>query len=514
MTSYDAVIIGAGIAGLTAGAYLTKGGARVLLCEQASYVGGLFHSFWRQGYLFDGGIKALENAGLILPTLIQLGLGERITFVNSPIAMITQDHVQPIRSMADVDAYFQHLMVLFPAEREGLQQVLDDVRHIFGLLSALLHFPNLFARSAAEREGLSSWLKRHGAALSRTPRVLSLLNQPLRGYVERRIRNPNLANLLCDLFPDGTTAFFGLGYFGILLDYYYPHGGMGALPRVLGEAIQEWGGEILTHARVARVLLEERRACGVVLADGREVHADYVLAANDGRQLFTQLLPEGALPSPFLRRVQRAEVSHTAFNVFLGLDLPPDQLKLQDCGHVFYAPDLDGITEADRLDREDYFVHVPQEISVPCLHDPALAPPGKSGLILSCMTHWRYAGGWGAQEGQPEAYERMKERCARGMIGSLERFIPGLSGRIELCVIATPRTLYTRTLNSEGAIMGWSYHREKTLHRGGFLQMPQATGTPIPHLLMAGHWSFSPGGSPVAILTAKLAADRILKDIR
>jgi len=50
--------------------------------------------------------------------------------------------------------------------------------------------------------------------------------------------------------------------------------------------------------------------------------------------------------------------------------------------------------------------------------------------------------------------------------------------------------------------------------RGSFWQMPRATSTPVPGLSMAGHWSFSPGGSPVAILTAKLAAERILKDIR
>ena len=53
---YDAVIIGAGIAGLTAEAYLAKSGAKIILCEQSRRVGGLFNSFWHKGYLFEDGI--------------------------------------------------------------------------------------------------------------------------------------------------------------------------------------------------------------------------------------------------------------------------------------------------------------------------------------------------------------------------------------------------------------------------------------------------------------------------
>lgn len=63
MADYDAIVVGAGISGLTAAAYLAKASAHVLVCEQADQVGGLFSSCWRQGYLFDGGIKAVESAG-------------------------------------------------------------------------------------------------------------------------------------------------------------------------------------------------------------------------------------------------------------------------------------------------------------------------------------------------------------------------------------------------------------------------------------------------------------------
>jgi hypothetical protein len=66
----------------------------------------------------------------------------------------------------------------------------------------------------------------------------------------------------------------------------------------------------------------------------------------------------------------RAEVSHSVFNLFLGVDLPAESLNVRGCQHVFYAPALEGISEADRAARADYFAHVPQEISIPCLPQP------------------------------------------------------------------------------------------------------------------------------------------------
>jgi phytoene dehydrogenase-like protein len=175
-------------------------------------------------------------------------------------------------------------------------------------------------------------------------------------------------------------------------------------------------------------------------------------------------------------------------------------------------PDLDGIIGQERLTRPDYFSHVLQEISVPCLHNPKLAPPGKTGLILSAMTSWEFANNWGLVEGKPTpAYHELKSRIASEMIQSLGSFYPDLPGKVELCITGTPYSIWHHTENWEGAIMGWSYHQKESYNRVSFLNLPKTVETPIRGLYNAGHWAFSPGGSPIAVLTAKLAADRILK---
>ncbi len=504
----DAVIIGAGLAGLTAAATLARAGARVLVCEQAAQAGGLFSSFWRDGFLFDGGIKAVENSAVMMPMLAQFGLLNRAALQPSPIALVTGNRHQPMRGWADVEAYWRTLGALFPTEQSGLQSVLRDGKAVFDLLDALLCFPIPYlAPPGAGSQAQAEWMRAHGRALLRLPRAAALLRRPLRPYLQEHLQHPGLINLLSHLFPEGTSAFFGLGYFRMFLDYHYPRGGIGTIPRVLAEAVREWGGEILLNTRVEQILLRRGQASGVRLSSGEEVAAGHVVAAGDLRHALTELLPQGTLPARFTRRLLQARVSHSVVNVFLGIDLPVERLGLNGCPHVFFSPDIDGIGDSDRRARPDYFRHVPLEISVPCLHQPDLAPPGKTGLIASAMTSWEYDGGW---ERTPVAYAALKERCTRDVLASLEQLIPGLTARIVFSATATPRTIARLTSNAEGAIMGWSYDRSRTLARGSFLQIRSSVQTPVPRLLVAGHWAFSPGGSPTAVLTGKLAAEAVL----
>ena len=511
--SYDAIIFGAGIAGLTAAAYLVLGGARVLVCEQAPKVGGLFNSFERDGFWFDGGIKAIENSGLFLSTLKQLGMQERIKVHKSPIGMITNGKMQLFNAWEDVENYYADLHILFPDEQKGLIQVRADSKVIFDLLDSLLTYPiPIMDTPADNKSARSEWFKAKKGSLARFPKALAMMKKEMRVYLEEHIHNPNLVNLLCDLFPDGTSAFFGLGYFRMFLDYYYPEGGMQSIPNLLAEGIIEKGAEIRLNTRVERILLQDGRACGVRLANGEEVKAGYVLASSDLNQALICMLPEGILPVKFEQKMRSSQVSHSVFNVFLGLDVPPEELNLFGSGHVFYNPDLEGITEQDRISRKDYFAHVPQEISVPCMHDPKLAPAGMTGLNLSAMTSHKFLGGWMMADNQ--RYEQLKEACADDLIRSFEKYYPNLSKHILFRVTSTPRTILNQTSNHEGAIMGWSYHRKEAFNRGSLLAMRSIVKTPVPRLLTAGQWTFAPGGAPTALLTGRLAADHILKSVK
>jgi len=134
---YDVKVVGAGLSGFIAAAFLAKAGVRVLVCDQNTLAGGLFNSFWRDGYLFDGGIKAVENSAVIMPMLAQVGLMEKIKFQRNLIALIIHGHMQPINGFAAVEAYYQLLTELFPDEQTGLQRALKDTKIVYELLDRM-----------------------------------------------------------------------------------------------------------------------------------------------------------------------------------------------------------------------------------------------------------------------------------------------------------------------------------------------------------------------------------------
>lgn len=514
-SKYDVVVIGAGISGLISAAYLAKAGAHVLVCEQASQVGGLFNSFKYRGYQFDGGIKGVVNSAVMKPMLAQLGLLDRIPFRPSPISMITNNQLHTFKGFDDIQSYFDVLATIFPVEKDGLAHVLADTRTVFGLLDGMLGFPvPFFDRPGSDNypgsdnEIRKVWMKENAAVMKYLP-ALRFSKKPMRTYLQGLLKDECLINLLSQLFPDGTSTFFGLGYFRLFLDYSYPQGGIQTLPDTLAQGAKEWGAEILLDTRVTRVLTSDGKASGVVLNNEQEINAGYVVAASSLKQAIFELTPQAALPKRFERQLRQAETSHSVFNVFIGLDMPVDQLNFKGSHHLFYNPDLQGISEQDRVSRADYFSVVPQEISIPCTHQADLAPAGKTGLNLSAMASWHFNGGWGQDE---QEYERRKALYAQQMIESFAKFVPDIKEHIEFTLVSTPRSIFTRTSNTDGGIMGWSYHREKTMPRGGFLQMPSSVKTPIPNLYTTGQWAYSPGGSPTAVLTGKLTAEAILKD--
>jgi phytoene dehydrogenase-like protein len=97
---YDVIVVGGGIAGLTASAFLAKSGHSVLLLEKDERVGGCINSFEREGFVFDGGIRATENSGVLFPMLRQLGI--EIEFVKNNISIGLEKDVIRLENMASL----------------------------------------------------------------------------------------------------------------------------------------------------------------------------------------------------------------------------------------------------------------------------------------------------------------------------------------------------------------------------------------------------------------------------
>ena len=528
---YDTIIVGGGMAGLTAAAYLARAGKRVLLMEQNRECGGLVSTFEHNGFRFDAGVRALEDAGIIFPMLADLGI--QLEFVKSPVSVGVEHEILHIRDRGSLDEYRGMLARLYPESAGEIDRVIAVIRKIMEDMDVLYGIENpVFKDVKRDREfvlrKLLPWLPK----FLFTVRRINRLNTPVEAYLDAIIGNRSLRDIIAQHFFRGTPAFFALSYFSLYLDYHYPQGGVGTLAGALERKIREHGGEIRTEVRVTHVHAGERR---ITDHEGAVFAYDALIWAADLKTLYRQTDTAG-LSEGDRRKIEQVKTgmlrgrgSESVFSLFLEVDVPLERFGEIAHGHFFYTPSKQGLNETQGEDlrallrswettgREDVYTWLDAftewntyEISIPGLKDPQMAPPGKTGLIVSFLAEYDLFvrirdDGW---------LEEFVTELERRMIDVLTRSIfPMLKDAILGHFSFSPLSLEKRVGSSEGAIVGWSF-AEPVPVLNKIQQAGRSVLTPIPHVYQAGQWAYSPGGVPMSILTGKLAADRILRERR
>ena len=212
----------------------------------------------------------------------------------------------------------------------------------------------------------------------------------------------------------------------------------------------------------------------------------------------------------------------SVFTLFLALDLDKSYFASKASEHFFYTPVRTGQTAAGPIpgdgDRETivnwlekFFALTTYEISCPVMRDSSLAPQGKTGLIVSVLFDYSLTKhiqemGW---------YEDFKIFCEMCIINTLDASIyPGIKDVILQRFSSTPVTMAKVAGTTDGAITGWAFTNHPMPAESRLPRILNAIKTPIPGIVQAGQWTFSPSGLPVAILTGKLAADRVIKELK
>ena len=150
------------------------------------------------------------------------------------------------------------------------------------------------------------------------------------------------------------------------------------------------------------------------------------------------------------------------------------------------------------------------EISIPGLKDPGLAPPGKTGIIISLLAEYDLfsiiqKAGW-----LDEFIKELENRILSVISGSV---YPLLKDKIIACFSFSPLSIENRIGSSEGAITGWAFQKYMPVINK-IQNSDRSVLTPFPSIYQAGQWAYSPAGVPMSILTGKLAAEKALKQIR
>jgi len=524
--TYDAIVVGAGMAGLTAAAYLSKEGHKTLLVERQDYVGGLVNSFPYKEFVFDGGIRAIENSGIVTPMLRQLGID--IDFIPSTVSLGIEDDVITIRSKEDVKDYHSLLHKHFPNNKTDIDNIMKDIYKIMDYMDILYGIDNpLFLDMKKDRKYLIKTILPWVFKYLFTVGKIKKFNPPVDEFLRRHTDNQVLIDVIAQHFFQKTPAFFALSYFSLYLDYNYPRGGTGSLPEHLKQFILEHGGEIQLKTTITKIDPTKR-----ILFDdqGNEYTYKELIWAGDNRFLYNNLdlsgMPDDKIKSTILQQrdmIGDKRGGDSIYTIYATADLGVDYFQPIHSGHFFYTPTKVGLFDAmsrreailatDDKDTilqwlNDYYDYNTYEVSIPALRDETLAPKGKVAMIISTLFDYDIVNhirklGW---------YDEFKTYSENRILAVLESSIyPGLSKHIIDKFSSTPLTLQQRTGNTDGAITGWAFTNSMMPAEHRLPKIARSVDTVIPHIHQAGMWTFSPSGMPVSILTGKLAADKVNK---
>ncbi|HWO08327.1 MAG TPA: NAD(P)/FAD-dependent oxidoreductase, partial [Polyangiaceae bacterium] len=278
------IVIGGGVAGLSAAAYARASGFDTTLVEHSAALGGVCTAWQRGPYLFDGCIHWLTG-GPFTKVYEELGILRRVQL--EPIRHLatiedrtTQAHVE---LTADLDALERSLTELAPADAKELHHLFMAARALPEVTPPLDKAPDLFTL----RDGLGTLWEMKGELAT----VLHY-QKPLAEYVAERLKTEALRRALTAFVPKEAPALFLLMVLGYLSRGWLsrPAGGSAAFRDALIDEVRELGVSIVTSATVEEILVSDGEASGVRLADGSFLRSDAVICTSSMPELVFQLL--------------------------------------------------------------------------------------------------------------------------------------------------------------------------------------------------------------------------------
>jgi phytoene dehydrogenase-like protein len=298
-------------------------------------------------------------------------------------------------------------------------------------------------------------------------------------------------------YPEMSALILAASFWTMIEDYWTVKDGMQSWADALAQNFTTLGGELKLKTKVDRILTENGSAIGVE-SKGEIFKADYVVSASDYKKTFLSLLDNRALlPEDFIVRMEEAPVSESFFTVYLGLDMPVDELRTHmKIFHLFYydqPPDYDIANNNDT----DFFKKVSPALYSPSLMNNELARTSHSSLMIQCMCPHRWMGNWGGDD--RTTYDKLKQNATEALIKKTTEIVPDLEKHIIFKDAATPRTYERYTHNTDGASSAWSWNPKKKYYKN---PMGVHVTTPVKNLLLSSCWTGQIGGVPTAINAA------------
>lgn len=491
------IIIGAGVAGLSAGIYAQKAGFDTVIYEKNEVAGGNCSGWYRSGYTIDNCLHWLtgtQKGTGQYQLWDELGIWKGSPKIVKREAFYTSEYNgQQATLWRDVKRAKHELLALSPEDEQEILAFFDCVNLVHEAISGGAQIKDIIRAFFTTEMELS-----HPKILWDVVRYGKMnLQQYAACY-----KHPLLQKLILDFSVKEQEAYW------LIMSYSFfayqngdiIEGGSIELVRRLVQQYKDAGGKLFLKQPVRRILIEEKAdkkayATGVLLADDTRVKGDYVIGACDIHYVYHKLLQDRYTPKmllDFYRRKKNFTV-YSSFQVAYaveGLMEEIDDTVAFDC-----RPITVGTQQYSRMKVKNYRNY-----------GDYIAPMGHTVIQCSFVQYESDFKYWKALYQTPKQYQEKKQRLAEQILQRMIERYGAYEGKIKLLDVWTPYSYAKRTHNYRGAYMRFF---STAFSRYGYLSR-KVKG--VEHLLLANHWLTYPGGVPTAAYTGKQAIMEIQKN--
>ncbi len=493
MKSPSVIVIGAGVGGLAAAAHLARAGVQVTVVEKNSRPGGRCDHFVRDGHKFDSGPTLLimprvyEAEFAALGTSMQEMLDLRRV---DPTYHLIFDDGRELALTSDLKLMQEQLESFEPGSFNGFLRYLSEGERHYDLAMTKLVMRDF--RKASDFFTLSNLpLLYQLKPLSRHYQNMGIY------FDEPRLKAAfTFQDVYMGLSPFEAPATFSMmPYTELAHGVWYPKGGMYSLVEAQMEIARSSGVEFIFGSAVERIDVNGTRTRGVVLADGKQLKSEAVLANADLPYVYQKLLPQNGTGE----KMSRKRYSCSVISFFWGVDKPyetlsPHTLFLADD----YRENFESITqELDLPENPCLYIHAPARL------DPEMSPPGEDTLIaIVPVGHMDEDGDQDWQQMRDEARRAVFSRLANIGISDLQEHI-----KFEVCY--TPQSWLKRYNLVKGSTHGLCHN----LTQLGYFR-PANRHARYQNLYFVGASTHPGTGLPTALVSGRLAAERMVDELR
>ena len=480
------IIIGAGIAGMTCGIYLQRGGFETQIFELNHMAGGECTGWDRGAYHFDGCIHWLVGSkpGTSLNEIWRDtgALDDSVRIIHHDAFVGYEEDGKTVTFYTTADKLEKHLLEVAPEDKKEIKKLCAALRAL-GDFGMPIDKP---MDMMTGKDGLKYAMKNLGGIIKMSAYRKLTMNE-----LADRFKNPLLRRAILASIPgDNTSLALVTTLAGMHAgDCGFPEGGSRALALRMEKKYLELGGKVQYRARVEKIIVKEGSAVGIRLQDGSEHFADEIVSCADGFEMLKSMLDDKFTPPMYENLFSKPKEfpTPTCALVFMGVNA-----KLPDIDRGINMPRTEPVTLSG--------IESPPISLLSYGFDKTMAPEGKTVMVAYYPADYDF---WKAVHEDKDIYKAEKKRLEEDAIATLAQRFPEAEGKVEVTDVVTPMT-YERYCNAwRGSWMTWG--------KGG-KDVPQYFPGLLPgldHFIMAGMWTLPPGGLPGASASGRFAAQRL-----